>query len=385
MLESTSLKKVYFISPVYPPHVCGVGDYTACLVQTLAKEVSVKVLTTVAQNPDFSTVLVEQAFSLKHPRSILKIVDALKVNPPDWLILQYDPFSYGMPYGINPYLPWMLFLLRKSFPQLRVGIIVHETFRPVNNFKSALLQFTLTIQLWIVCYFMDAIFIVVESWVTKVNQWFPSKVIQHLPVSSNISRVTISRNQMRKRLGISSQTIVLGLFGRMHAVRSYEHIILSAKKIIEAGQDILILYIGLHPSAARTHLNIFPLIAEGPLANYEISEYFTAMDIYLAPFNEGVSTRRTSFMAGLQHGLPTVSTYGVYTETLLMAANRKAYILTANDCPEDFAGEVLNLVFNPAYRQQLSINAEAFFQNEYSWPSIASKFLSTINHFPASS
>ncbi len=378
MIEEIDSKKLCFISPTFPPHISGIADHTAFLAQTVAKTASVKVLTTVQKDQSFPEVTVEQIFSLGQPKSILKIVDAVIADQPDWIVVQYDPFSYGVAYGINPYLPLMLTLLKNRCPQLKMSIIVHETFRSDHSLKSTLLSTVLTTQLWMICRLMDVIFIVVEPWIPTVKRWFPNKIVQHLPVSSNILQTTTIRDQARARLGINSQTIVLGLFGRMQGVRNLEHIILAAKKVIHAGLDVLILYVGLDPSTARNRLNMVPLMADGPLTANEISERFTAMDIYLAPFDEGVSTRRTSFMASLQHGLATVATYGTYTDQALLDANHHAFILTDSDQPEDFASEVLNLALNPAHRQDLASNAKSLFQQEYTWESIASKLLNTI-------
>src|SRR5205085_11119201 len=48
----------------------------------------------------------------------------------------------------------------------------------------------------------------------------------------------------------------------------------------------------------------------------DVSRHLQACDLLVQPYPDGVSTRRTSFMAALAHGRPTVTTRGPLTETL---------------------------------------------------------------------
>ncbi|MGB8510838.1 MAG: glycosyltransferase family 4 protein [Pyrinomonadaceae bacterium] len=73
--------------------------------------------------------------------------------------------------------------------------------------------------------------------------------------------------------------------------------------------------IASHPSlAGRIH-------ATGLLDERELSTHLAACDVLVQPFTDGVSTRRTSVMAGLAHGLPIVTTCGRLTETLWAKSN----------------------------------------------------------------
>ena len=58
------------------------------------------------------------------------------------------------------------------------------------------------------------------------------------------------------------------------------------------------------------------LHAAGTLAAAELSLHISACDVMLQPYIDGVSSRRTSVMVGLSHGVPVVTTSGRLTETL---------------------------------------------------------------------
>jgi len=53
----------------------------------------------------------------------------------------------------------------------------------------------------------------------------------------------------------------------------------------------------------------------GALSEGDVSVHLQACDLMLQPYPDGISTRRTSAMAALAHGIPLVSTIGWLTET----------------------------------------------------------------------
>jgi glycosyltransferase involved in cell wall biosynthesis len=370
--------KLSFITATFPPTVCGVGDHTAQLATALARTHEVKVLTAYGEAKDLGCVKVEQAFRYDRPRSIFSLVEPIIADKPDWVIVQYDPFSYGARYGFNPYLPLAMNLLKRRSPQIKLGLVVHESFVPVHNWKSIALSLELKAQLWSLARVADAVFTATEPWVGRLIKWFPRKTIKHLPVGSNMPCVSLSRDEARSRLGISQQTTVLGLFGRIQKTRSLEHISQAIKRTRAAGLDVLVLYMGHDADAARRHLGNVALLADGPLAPEEISKRFTAMDVYLMPIDEGISTRRTSLMTGLQHGIATVATSGQATDRLLLREDGKAFLLADVCAPEVFGDHVLDLISNSARRKLLSDGAAQLFSREFTWERISQTLLATL-------
>jgi hypothetical protein len=54
--------------------------------------------------------------------------------------------------------------------------------------------------------------------------------------------------------------------------------------------------------------------ASGVLTPEDVSRHITACDVMLQPYQDGVSSRRTSVMTALSHGVPVVTTVGKATE-----------------------------------------------------------------------
>lgn len=375
------IQKLYLINSTFPPQISGVGDHTAYLATELAKILEVKVLVATGEVDTFPQFQVEPIFNHLKPQSFFSIIKFILADPPDWVILQYDPFGYGTKFGLNPYIPLAINILKRICPQVKIGVIIHELFIHIDNWKRAVLSEVLKAQLWLVTSSADTIFTVIEPWVSILTSWFPNKIIQHLPVSSNIPQVYTDRDKVRAKLGIPSQTIVLGLFGRIQRVRRLDHIIKAVNQTREAGFEVVVMYIGHDAVGAKLGLSDVPLLSEGPFPPEEVSRRFAAMDIYLVPINEGVSTRNTSFMTGLQHGIPTVATLGLSTDSMLRREQGKSLFLVDAKEPDDFARAVLELASNPLQRELLSDGAKQLFSREFTWKQVSSKLLITLESF----
>lgn len=78
----------------------------------------------------------------------------------------------------------------------------------------------------------------------------------------------------------------------------------------QGGEELRAELLRAHPRlAGRVH-------ATGTLAAESLSRHLAACDLLLQPYPDGVSTRRTSVMAGLAHGRAVVTTEGRLTESI---------------------------------------------------------------------
>ncbi len=75
----------------------------------------------------------------------------------------------------------------------------------------------------------------------------------------------------------------------------------------------------------------------------------------IQPFLDGVTTRRTSVMAGLAHGLPIVTTSGPLTESFW--AHKRAVEMCPLGRPDIFATVVNKLLTDQSARSSLSESA----------------------------
>lgn len=110
----------------------------------------------------------------------------------------------------------------------------------------------------------------------------------------------------------------------------------------------------------------------------DASRYFAAMDLYLAPFRGGVSTRRGSFMTALQHGVATLSTHGRHTGPTLLRMNEEAFVLTPDDDPVHYRHACLDLYRDSTRRTAIARAGQAYYQATFDWDVLASRFVEAL-------
>ena len=373
--------KIDLISSALPPALDGIGDYTAHLAAQLAASVQVKVLTGRAHPWDaLPGVEVVSAFDSKCPATFSALATRLAADPPDWVLLQYNPFSYGR-WGLNLRLPQVLRSVRRGGFGTKFALMVHEPFVPVLDWKHAAMTTWQRWQLWQLGRSADVIFFSIEPWAYKSGRWFPGQPVRCLPVGSNIPFVPTDRAAARAALEIDAETVVLGFFGTAHNSRLLPWVRGAAQAAAAGGRKTLVLYVGPDREVMCRVLAGLPVRAEGALPGAEVSRRFAAMDIHLSPFVDGISTRRGSFLAGLQHGLATVGTHGYNTDAALRAQDGRAFLLTDARSPEAFDSEVLRLADDPTLRARLGAEAQSLYASRFAWDKIASTLLDTLqNH-----
>lgn len=361
------------IAAALPPKLDGIGDYTASLAAELARTQQVSIL--VGQGRPAAPipgVKIEAVFSPQRPGSVRRIADRIRETRPDWVVLQYNPFSYGR-WGLNLHLPHVMQTIRAG--GARFALMMHEPFVPRINWKFAVMSLWQRYQFRRLGETADVIFISIDPWVRRFTPWFPRKPVVHLPVGSSIPYLALPREEARRRLGIAEDQMVLGLFGTLHAARLQNRVREAADTARAAGCSPLVLYMGPHSRAIRETMGDHALIAEGPLPPEEISRRFAALDCYLAPFVDGVSTRRTSMMTALQHGVPVAGTRGDLTDAMLEACNGEALLLADRDDAAGYARQVMRLVQDPMLRETIGRNGRRLFTEQFTWECIAARLL----------
>lgn len=369
---------IHLIAPALPPQLNGIGDYTACLAAELSESAAVTVYVEAgpAVNP-LQGIAIRPAFRVADRRSIRRIADTVALERPDWLMLQYNPFCYGR-WGINPHLPLMVRDTRRRSPRTRFALVVHEPFVPLTSWRFALEAPWQRLQLRALGKQASLLFMVTDYWERLLRGWFPADRMVHLPVGSSIPEVPMERGEARARLEIAGASVVLALFGQAHASRSLALVRTAARAVEERGRTIRVLYMGPHPVAVREALPGLPLLAEGPLPPEEVSRRFRAVDIALAPFTDGVSTRRTSMMTGLQHGIATVGTRATATDRLLIDADGHGLVLASAGDAHAFAAHVVRLASDSELRERIARGGAALYAREFAWKVAAGRMLERL-------
>lgn len=366
------MAKIALVFPSLPPSLDGIGDYTAHLAGLLSEHADTYVLTAQEHFHPIPGVQIERAFSIESRRGVRDLGDAVRKLSPDWLVLQFEQFSYGR-WGLNPYLPSVVEEIKRTCPGTHVALMAHEDFVPVSSWKFAVMTTWQRWQFWRLGRASDLVLCSVEPWVFRYQNWFPETPVRHAPVASNVPRLPTSGSHERKRLGVPEDACVLGLFGTIAAVRDLDLV----RATLEGMRDVnaKILYVGAQGERVRSALEGWPIIDAGPLPAEGVSRSFSAIDIYMAPFYEGVSSRRGSFMIGLQHGVPTVTTHGPETGTLLEGHSGEAFISSLPGARAKYSAEVRALWEDSERRARIGKAGQRLYDEVFAWDVLSHRLL----------
>lgn len=362
--------RVVLISGAFPPAIDGIGDHTFHLARTLSARHEVRVFTAHAKcfcpSPGVS---VTGCFDASAARSIWQVVELLEDFSPDEVILQFNPFSFGAR-GFNPWLPWMLVRARKNL-RFRLTVIFHETVATPESVRSGLLWLSHLPQFALLCRTADRICVSTMRWAKQIRRFSRHAEITHLAVGSGVDKSKLSQAEAKQILGMDSQTVVLGIFGSKHPSRLMEWSAQAVVALSKSASNITVLYIGEDGSyLARLLDKQIRLVDCGPLEREKAGDCIVAMDVMLAPFSDGISTRRSSAMAGLQHGVPLLSTRSIHTEGIFLSADDRIILSSVKDGLNAYTGMVAEhiskLTMNSALRHKIA----AFYEGNFSWEQI---------------
>lgn len=287
----------------------------------------------------------------------------------DAVLVQYNPFQYAK-WGFAPWLPARLAKLRRAPRPPLVALMVHEPFVPIVGWRSALMGLWQRSQLVALRSSSDVVLASIDAWTEMMRRQRPRRPTFHLPVGSNLPDRREARGEARARLGAGDDTIVLASLTTGHPSRFLGYIVSAANAVAESRGRVVLLHLGAGAPPLEGARGSVRIHSPGRLAGEALAAMLAGADVYLAPFIDGVSTRRSSMMAAFQHALPVVGTDGPLTDPLLREAS-DALRLVPFDRPEQFTDAVLELAECVEKRRRLGESGRRLFERCFDWPVLA--------------
>lgn len=322
---------------------------------------------------EYSRRLVDALVDSGHPATY--VPDGLPavrraVAKPAWILLQYMPFSYGR-WGIAPDLVRDAVALKRATGAM-LGVMVHEAWVPMNDWRTCLIGAYQRVQLRALLLVADVTVVATESLVGM----FDGRAV-HVPVGSNITPNATNRGAARSELGIRDELVVT-LFGTGHPHRALEHAEEAlAALVARRGASLLRVFnlgAGARPLKVPSELRVD---TPGELPAEDVSLHLRASDLLLMTFTDGVSTRRTTLMAGLAHALPVVGLRGVSTDGVLLS-HPEALVLTPVGDRRAFAKAVLEITRDREHLEAAGRAAWALYANNFDWPVAADRLMAAL-------
>ena len=366
----------HLITCEYPPQRGGVGDYTLLLAAGLADrgdEVHVWCPAFPLSAPVTVGVIVHRQFGAFSWKDLQRVGEELERFPkPRRLTVQWVPHGYGRK-SMNVAFCWWLFERARRYGD-EVELVVHEPFLPfrkgaLRQNAAALVHRLMTMLLLRAA---SRVWVCIPAWEPRLRpfafgrrlpfEWLP--IFSNIPVIDNPSRTF----EIRQQYAAGDGRLLIGHFGTFGQgiTDLLEPILVS---LAEGDDQLVFLLMGdqstqyrdrliqKHPGfAARVH-------ATGQLPAEELSFHLAACDLLMQPYPDGVSSRRTSFMAGLSHGKAMVTTEGELTESLWSGQDGIFLAAPGDTC--DFVEKVRHLAGCPADRLRAAASARRLYEQRF--------------------
>lgn len=363
--ESVVKPSLLIVSPDYPPRRGGVADHTQRLAREFAREYPVSVLTSEGDSQDdWAKVypLIDDWTDLDALFVALESIPRV-----DFVLWQYVPHMYGHG-GVNLKLPHALWHLQKhQRPQL---VLAHEIAAPYSAWPHRFYYAWAHRSQWRrLLHGADALGISTEAWLEDWKQQRPD--IAHklflAPSPSNIEFKDCPadhRAAWRTAHDLPANVRVMTYFGTLDGAKRFDWVA-QAWDAAQAKQPTALIAIGGRPDWEPTPELAALYRPLGFLDAPAVSQALQAADVLTLPFIDGVSERRTSFMAGLSHGTAAITTLGENTGPHLRAA--RCFASVAADDLAAFKATVADLLENEPRRRELGREATEVYARHYAW------------------
>ncbi|MCM2277955.1 MAG: glycosyltransferase family 4 protein [Oligoflexia bacterium] len=382
------------ICPHFPPQPGGVSDYAARLCQEFVREGHAVTAWTAEPRPeaipgvDLRPIAANPA-SGWNAAAFRRIEREIRECAASAVILQYTPYLYSpRRWGIHPALSsWFANLGgRLGRP---VALLAHELHYPLGLSADRLCVGTPQFfQFLALAHFADLIWFTYEIPLLRYRRAFPwaAKRFDWFPVGSAIDPRLGESAPLPSEAWHEGKRLLLQ-FGSSHPSRSFDHSLRALKRAHELlasrGQEAALAFVGLDDSEVQQKLREHGWTELAPLARglgYQsaaaTSAWMRRAEVVLAPFVDGISTRRSSVMTALAHGKAVVTTRGVHTDPSV-GWDRFTALAGADD-PEGFARSAAELLADGARAAELGRAALARYEELFSWETIARGMLARL-------
>jgi glycosyltransferase involved in cell wall biosynthesis len=373
-LPSRRASAWHLVTPEYPPQNGGVSDYTSRLAAAMARqgeEVHVWCPGTSGLEITQDRVHVHRDFGTFRPFDLRHVALALdRFAGPRRLIVQWVPHGYGYRSMNLPFCWWLE--RRAARQQDHVTLVVHEPFLTFRWWSMRQSAAALVHRLMVVVTLRAAkrVWVTIPEWERQLRPYSPRRGVEFgwLPIFSNIPvlRDASRTSGIRARFARDGQ-LLIGHFGTFGSL-----ITPLLRPILEAlaneGQCNILL-MGEHSDEFREQLigeqpHIASVLhATGRLSAEELSSHLAACDLMIQPYPDGVSSRRSSFLAGFCNSIPTVTTTGWLTESFW--ANSGAVALAPAGDAAAFLAQVERLRSSAAERERMSRAARSLYDEQF--------------------
>lgn len=357
----------HILTGEYPPSCGGVGDYTALVARSLhAAADTVHVWTPCTDDePDGFVRALPDRFG---PASRDVLGRAWR-HEPGIILIQYVPNAFGAR-GAN--LAFCRWLREQARGGCDIRVMFHEPYfyfslnRPWRNALAAVQRLMAADLIKAArCIYMSS-----SNWTRYLAPYGSLPEATAVPMPSTIPHHEDPENEAHYRMLIQgpAKAPVIGHFGTYG-----EHVAAEVRSIlpslVQQARGVRLAFVGKGSTEFLASLRSEGIVADGAWASGWLDPRNTAAalracDVLLQPYPDGVTTRRTSVMAGLQNGVATVTTDGFLTEPVWRDAAPVALVPPRD--PGETASAVVTLLESEEMRRTLARRGQQVYRERFS-------------------
>jgi Glycosyl transferases group 1 len=357
----------------YPPACGGVGDYAAQVAAALAASGDrVTVCTPPSSDaalsqPGIEVVVLDDVYGPRARRQIDRRLDAERST----VLVQYVPTAFGLRGANLPACRWLLGRSRGA-AQEDVRVMFHEPYfefawTPVQQSLLSIVQRSMA---RLLVRASRETYLSTDAWRAYLGSPPHRAPFITLPIPSAVPRCDRPADVSDRRracLGAAS-THLVGHFGTygMHIAPMLQAALTT---LLRQEPRLSAVCAGAGSAEFVNHLRSkAPALtgrvhSTGRVAAAEAAMVLSACDVLIQPYVDGVTTRRTSVMAGLINGRAIVTTSGHLTEPL-WGETRAVAMAPAGDTAE-FVRTVRTLLADDGARGALAARGEKTYREHF--------------------
>lgn len=372
--------RVLLVSPTFYRVPCGIADYTRFLAQSLSDcGVEVTILTSppvegIAYGNDFDGYRVIREVLTWDSSALPGIVRSIQECRCDLIHIQYHTASFHF-YPTIHGLPCQLILRKARTPVVTTfhdfaGPNLGKLFAPLSRLAVAALLLQ-----------SRKVIVTNERDQNRLKRLgVGAKRVSYVPVGATIPNPDreVDRERVRNHLGIRSDEIMALYFGFVDNIvgKGLDVLVEAVALVAENGVPLKMVMLGGTSLEARQALcqRVFALgIKESFLwLGYAdpptVSDILRSADFAVLPYADGVSERRTTFVATITHALPAVTTQREGIPSGL--SDKENVLLVPVGNTRALANAIRLLAMDKDLRRRLSENVKKL-RCRYDWKHIA--------------
>lgn len=374
--------KIVFLTPNFPPTICGVGDHTHRLaLEMMEKGVEIHVICSADQTPmpsDSPLLTIHPVVKSWNTEGVTSIMDVVKMIQPDWFITQYVPHSYH-PKGLS----YILLFLYHQLNALKTPIltIFHEVkIRPQTAFKTRLMSYLQGLIGNKLSNMSAKVVTSIDFYDNNLKD-IPSDKRTIIPIGSNILPIAVSdfkKQNLKNKYQIDANAKIICTFGN----RDISSFLPVFDSLSTDYPNLIWLICGKNntPSVvwpSRSYLRyVGPMSADDIYRHLALGDVFFLPD-YLSINGEGGTCNKSGSLAcGLSLNVPIIGTKGDMNNQLL---KDKENILLVDINDKNAVINAFKACFESSnLSQKLGNNARELYDNALTWRVLSDAFLATM-------